>query len=137
MTQFRPAVLHIAVLEARAPSPFPVNGATDPGYVVARMTWDANYRYLPGDPHGGWRLHVLPDTKYGPDFLMQSGGQYLTTAHTTEQASDALFAAAEAIQQWAETNDQAKTALQAALHKATQMHAEPTQPDTQDPPSTP
>lgn len=84
-------------------------------FVVGRISREQGQRGTPDH----WRLHLLPDAKYGPDFLMQNGGRFATNAQTAQEAERVLGQACEALLRWLKENQRIKASAWENIGKAT------------------
>lgn len=90
---------------------------TGEAYLLGRITRETG-QY--GTPEV-WRLHLLPDVKYRPDFLMQSDGRLATNAKTSAEAHRVLEQACEALRRWIAENARLKDSCWENLGRATQV----------------
>lgn len=86
-------------------------------YVLGRITREQGQYGTPDL----WRLHLLPDAKYGPDFLMQNDGRFATQASTPAEAERVLGQACEALKRWLHENQRIKAAAWENIGRATMV----------------
>lgn len=86
-------------------------------YVLGRITRETGQYGTPDH----WRLHLLPDAKYGPDFLMQNDGRFATQANTRAEAERVLGEACEALKRWLGENARIKAAAWENIGRATMV----------------
>jgi hypothetical protein len=110
--------LQVAVLEYRVPDPFRMHRGDPVTVVLGQMVRETRMGQR-GEDDVVWKLRLLPDTNYRPDFMLQNEGTFYTEAKTQEQAERVLTRACEALARWIDTNARAKASLEREIVDAT------------------